>query len=167
MDSIIEHLVHKDRDFKDIIKKWVIVAISFVLCGLSFLFLKSFGLFGCALIIFIAHKIMMITDVEFEYCVINADIDIDRIFSKSRRKRLISVEAVNIEIVAPADSPRIAEFDRYNPKLCFAAKNPREAGNYAIIANTPSGGKSKIIIEGNERIIEQLKKFMPRKVFED
>ena len=167
MDSIIEHLVHKDRDIKDKAKKWLIVLVAIILCMIAFRFLKSFGLFGCAIIIYLAYKLMMVTDVEFEYCLINGDMDIDKIFSKSRRKRYISFEAVDVEIVAPASSARIKEYDRYNPKLYFAAKNMQESGNYAIITNTSADGKAKIIIEGTEEIITQLRKYMPRKVFED
>ena len=166
MDSITEHLVHKDIDRKDKAKKAGIVAAAVVLCIVAFRFLGSFGLFGCAVIIYIAYKLTMVTDVEFEYCLINGDMDIDRIFSRSRRKRYISFEAVDVEIVAPAESSRLKEFEHHKPKLYFAAKNMREPGNYAIIANTPKG-KAKIIIDGDEKIVTQLRKFMPRKVFED
>jgi hypothetical protein len=166
MDSIIEHLVHKDKDIKDTVKKWCIVIPAIILCMVAFRLLGSFGLFGCAVIIYLAYKLISVTDVEFEYCLINGDMDIDRIFSKKSRKRYISFEGVDVDIIAPANSERLNEFKRYNPKLYFAAKNVSESGNYAVITNT-SKGKAKIIIEGTDEIISQLKRIMPGKVFAD
>ena len=45
--------------------------------------------------------------VEFEYLYVNGELDIDRIFSQSRRKRAASYELSNMEIMAPFSSHRL------------------------------------------------------------
>ena len=52
--------------------------------------------------------------VEFEYLYVNGELDIDRIYSQSRRKRAASYELSNMEILAPLPVP--ISFDSYKKK---------------------------------------------------
>lgn len=48
--------------------------------------------------------------VEFEYLYVNGELDIDRIYSQSRRKRAASYELSNMEILAPYQSHQLDSY---------------------------------------------------------
>ena len=43
-------------------------------------------------------------NVEYEYVFVNGDLDIDKIMNKARRKRMFSVDADQMELLAPVGS---------------------------------------------------------------
>ncbi len=46
-------------------------------------------------------------NVEYEYVFVNGDLDIDKIMNKARRKRMFSVDADQMELLAPVGGGRI------------------------------------------------------------
>ncbi len=168
MEQITEYLIKKDPDKMDVLKKTGIVVLAFIGAILSMMiaasieFLNSFGMLFAAIVIFVAYKFAQTTDVEFEYCLVNGDIDIDRIFAKKRRKRYVSVTADRIEKIVPAESEELKS-RRDIKKTYFAAKNKKDITNYAVIFKGQSG-MEKLIITDDEKVIFHLISTMPRKV---
>lgn len=164
MDSVIEYLVEKDKEVKDIMGKTLLFIGILILCLASLYFLGSFGLFGAALIVYFGLKVQDRFSVEYEYCILNADIDIDRIFGKKRRKRLLSIEGGSIDIVAPANSTEAKDAMNGKEKKIYACKNRNNENNYVVVGYTTKGGRVAIYIENEQKITEQLRKYIPRKV---
>lgn len=106
-------------------------------------------------------------DVEYEYLYVNGTMDIDRIFSKSKRKKAVSLELSNMEILAPVKSHQL---DAYNQNAGikvqdFSSRN-QEHKIYAMII---SEGKErmKVLLELDDKMLKDLKQRFPRKVFLD
>lgn len=167
MEQITECLVKKEPDKFDVFKKTVIVILAFfgaivaMMIAASIPIFNSMGIFFAAVVVYIAYKFAQTTDVEFEYCIINGDIDIDSIFAKKRRKRLISVTADRIEKIAPIENEEIKAANV--KKTYFAAISKTDDSNYAIIFKGKSG-LEKLIIVDDDKTLLQLQTFMPRKV---
>ena len=167
MEQITEFLVKKDPDNMDVLKKTSIVVLAFIGAILSMMLaasieiLNSFGLFFAAVVIFVAYKFSQTTDVEFEYCLVNGDIDVDKIFAKKRRKRYVSVSAERIEKIVPVESEEL-KTRKDIKKTYFAAKNKNDA-NYAVVFKGNSG-MEKLIIADDENVMLHLLMAMPRKV---
>lgn len=168
MEQITECLVKKEPDKIDVLKKTGIVIAAFVIAILSMMLaasieiLNSFGLFFAAVVIFLAYKIAQTTDVEFEYCAIDADIDVDKIFAKKSRKKYVSVTADRIEKVLPAESEELKTRTDIK-KTYFAARSRNDDTNYVIIFKDKTC-MAKLIIVDDEKLIHQLLMSMPRKV---
>ena len=168
MEQITECLVKKEPDKADILKKTGIVVAAFVCAIISMMiaaniqFLNSFGLLFAALVLYVAYKLAQTTDIEFEYCAINGDIDVDKIFAKKSRKKYISVTADKIEKIVPVESEELASRTDIK-KTYFAARSKEDDTNYAIIFKDKKGF-SKLIIVDDEKLILQLLTYMPRKV---
>lgn len=69
--------------------------------------------------------------VEFEYLYVNGELDIDRIYSQSRRKRAASYELSNMEILAPYQSHQLDSYKknqsikRYNYSSGIEGQGPQ------------------------------------------
>ena len=168
MEQITEYLIKKEPDKMDVVKKTGIVILAFAGAILSMMLaasieiLNSFGLFFAAVVIFVAYKFSQTTDVEYEYCIVNGDIDIDRIFAKKSRKRYVSVTADRIEKILPVESEELKSRKDIK-KTYFAAKSKNDLSNYAIIFKGQSGFE-KLIITDDEKVIFHFLSVMPRKV---
>ena len=168
MEQVTECLVQKEPDKIDVLKKTGIVIAAFIAAILSMMlaasieFLNSFGVFFAAAVLFVAYKFAQTTDIEFEYCAINGDIDVDKIFAKKRRKKFVSVTADRIEKILPAESEELKNRTDIK-KTYFAARSKDDETNYAVIFKDKNG-MSKLIIVDDEKLMLQLLVAMPRKV---
>ena len=167
MEQITECLVKKQVDKFDILKKTAIVIFAFVgailamALAASVQILNSMGLFLAAVVVFFAYKFAQTTDVEFEYCIVNGEIDVDRIFDKKRRKRYISVPAGKIDKIVPIESDDNKSV--IAKKTYFAAANRKDENNYVIIFRGERGYE-KIIIVDDEKVLLHFLTVMPQKV---
>lgn len=167
MEQITECLVKKEPDKMDVLKKTGIVILAFVgailamMLAASIPIFNTMGIFFAAVVVYIAYKFAQTTDVEFEYCIVNGDIDIDRIFAKKRRKRFISVTADRIEKILPVESDELKNIGI--KKIYFAAQSKSADTNYAVVYRGKTG-MEKLIIVDDDKVILHFLTVMPRKV---
>lgn len=101
-DALYEQLVtRKSRPMDLVIRILCIAALVVVLCG-GMLFIGSLAalvtiLLGVLIYYFVFPKL----DVEYEYTLLNHDLEIDAIYSKSKRKKLMTLDIQQAEIIAP------------------------------------------------------------------
>ena len=105
--------------------------------------------------------------VEFEYAVTNGEIDIDRIVAQRKRKRLITVNLRNAEIMAPVHGEHAREFANPNVKTTIdASASPDLDSAWFVIVSSEKLGLTKVILTPDERVIAASRAAAPRKVFE-
>ena len=114
-DALYEQLVtRKSRPMDLVIRILCIAALVVVLCG-GMLFIGSLAalvtiLLGVLIYYFVFPKL----DVEYEYTLLNHDLEIDAIYSKSKRKKLMTLDIQQAEIIAPKNSHLKASDIRMN-----------------------------------------------------
>ena len=164
-DLYSEVLVKKERTWKDKLVKGGLIAlvVIFAVVGIviPILFFVAIAL-GIA-----AYFIIPGTDLEFEYLFVNGELDIDKIMSKSKRKRVKSLNLSECDIMAPLNSHRM---DYYNGNqklkvLDFSSGNP-EHKRFAIIARD-GADTCKVIFEPDETLAKTMRNTAPSKVFLD
>ena len=70
-------------------------------------------------------------NVEYEYSLLNHDLDIDAIYSKEKRKSKMNLDIQNAEIIAPKGSHRL---DSYHPEAtCDFSSGNANAKIFAIM----------------------------------
>ena len=95
---------------------------------------------------------------EVEYSVTNGDIDIDQITNQSRRKRLVQVKGAKIESLLPITPARTAgHYDR----VVMAAQTA-ETATWCFTYHSKQNGKTLVLFEPNDRILEALKTGLPK-----
>lgn len=164
-DTYSELLVKREQGAKEkIIKVLVIAAIVVaVFVGLMIpLFLVVAVVLGAA-----AYFLLPNLDLEFEYLYVNGELDIDRIASKAKRKRVKSLDLSKMEIMAPVKSHRL-DYQNHNTnmKVYDYSSGNAEHKIYAMIIPDEKE-VCKVLLEPDQELIKNIEKCCPRKVFTD
>ena len=61
-------------------------------------------------LVYVLYRVVVGTNIEFEYCFTNGALDVDKIINVQRRKRLAELNARKIDIMASANH---SEYRRY------------------------------------------------------
>lgn len=138
-------------------------AAGFALLGLLSFSLRAFLL---AIVCGIGAYFMFIyMDIEYEYLYLDKELTIDKIFSKSKRKRAAVFEMENMEILVPLNSWHLDPYkNRKMKEIDYSsgiAERPEK--RYVMIM----GNGQKVILEPNIELVRAIKTIAPRKVFTD
>lgn len=105
--------------------------------------------------------------VEYEYLYINGELDVDKIFSKNRRKKAASYTMDQVEIIAPVGSDHLAEYNR-RPGIRTVDFSSRQAdASVYVMIVSQERQMERVLLEPDEKMLKDLKMKMPRKVFSD
>ena len=169
MDNISEQLVRINKTPKDLFLAgsiWVcafFLVFLFVVFGLNNSYFLGFMILFSVGVIFGAYKLSKMLNIEYEYIVINRDLDIDKITAQSSRKRLVSIKLNEVLefgefTVQTAQKLANRHFDEK-----FICCNPGEAAHYLTYKH-PKKGMVLLVIAMNERTKTEALKSIPRTV---
>lgn len=106
-------------------------------------------------------------DVEFEYIYVNGAMDVDRIFSKMKRKRAASYNMADMEILAPVKSHRLDSY-RQNRNIRQVDYSSGQDDHRIYGAVIPKDKEMQMILfEPDDGMLKDLRSKYPRKVFND
>lgn len=155
----IEQRVKQKTTTKTLLKMVGIVISGFVGLYLAMVFPILFML----AVPYFAFSIYFATrcNYEFEYLYFQGSLDIDRISAKSSRKRLMTVDVKEIEVLAPTGSH---ELKRYANVKTLDCSSNTGAKTYELVA-TRKGQLVRIIFEPEQKLVDGIRLITPRKVF--
>ena len=162
-DLYTELLVKRVTPQSAKIFKGVLIAI-IVLTGLAGLLIHPFGfLFFIVFVVFAYFKLPGV-DLEFEYLYVNGELDVDKIMSKTRRKRAANYQIEKIEMLVPENSHEL-DYYKQNSKIKRVdfSSGEKHGNVYAMVYN---GEKSQeiVLLELNDIILNDIRRIAPRKV---
>jgi Ca2+/Na+ antiporter len=164
-DAIYEHIVPKKASPKDLIKRLLVILL---LAFIFFIFLGIVGPFAVVLVLilgFLAHAFIFTRlNVEYEYTLLNHDMDVDAIYSKQKRKRLLSFDFQKAEIIAPKNSPRLNAIN-IEKTYDFSSNDPENRA-FAIIIPIQQK-RTCVIIEPDQGMINHMRPWMGSKFYFD
>lgn len=180
MDIFIEELVKKKKSGKDFAVLALLIAggliITVAILVLILFATMSFGELaqiagsvGMLLIAAAWYAVFFIYNsgnVEYEYIVVNNNLDIDKIIAKKHRKSMIEMDIKNATIMAcvedDANNYVYKNLDKSIKVLNFSANNPN-LYTYFIDYNS-DGDRQIILFQPTSKIVEALWKFNPKAV---
>ena len=165
MDVFCEYMVKRKKTGMDILYEFVCIFMALCLsaCAVLFLFgrVMGFEVFIIAGIWYFAIKFIGKTNVEYEYILTNNVLDIDRILSKRTRKRVITIDFMQVEEMRYATE---RDKDRNVPfKTMDMSGDLKEDGVY-LIDFAKDGEKCRAFFRPNAKILRNLQSMNPRKV---
>ena len=164
-DIFIEQLVKQHNTILVKTKKLLVILGAIVLLILSMLLIPQFTPLIVIIVGVIAYILYGRLKVEYEYIFTSGELDIDKIMNKRKRKRLLTVDCKNIEIVAPTNSKVYdAEISKYS-KLYDCSSGIANSNVYAILFNK-NNQRIKLLIEPNEQVKNAIKSYTLRKFHE-
>ncbi len=167
MDTFIEKLVTKKKGFQDKLITAGILTGSFILIFLSVtiqvLQQLGIGVFFAAGFVYLGYRLIAARNVEFEYIVTNGEIDIDKIISRRKRKRIFSASCKEFEILSPVKSNSFSQSVQSIKNRIDASSSSDSPGAYFATLSY-KGEKTVLIFEPDERMLSNFKVFIPRKI---
>lgn len=164
-DLYSELLVKKEQTVKDKLIKFLLIGLIAVTAVIGLVMTLAWILtlaLGIA-----AYFILPKLDLEYEYVFVNGELDIDKIMSKSKRKRAKSFDLAKMDIMAPVKSHRM-DYQNHNSNLKvldFSSGNPSHNVFAMIIPDEKE--VYKVLLEPDKELLENIQKSCPRKVFLD
>lgn len=154
-----EYMVKRKRSGKDLIITALYFIVAAILGFIAYIFTVRFfpgiALLLVAAFFYGAYKLAEKQSKEFEYICTDDNIDIDVIFNRSSRKRLISFSLEQTEIIASVKD------DRYNNRLkesfdivIDATSTNPDANIYFIVVE--KNGKTLVKFEPSQGILNHL-----------
>ena len=164
-DAVYEHMVPRKGTPKDMVVRIAVIMF------LVFLMIIGMGLIGSlafALVLllgFLAHTFIFTRlNVEFEYTVLNHDIDVDAIYSRAKRKRQLSFDIQKAELVCPNKSPRAAS--RKPEKIYDFSGGQDSKDTYAVYMNLNTKNIC-ILMDFDQGMIDHVRPWMGSKFHTD
>ena len=110
-DALYEQLISRRPKPYDLPLRILIVILiaAVAVLGMPFIGFLSF-MIAVILAIVAYYFIFPKLNVEYEYIILNHDLQIDAIYNKAKRKRLRALDIQAAEIIAPKGSPRLNSY---------------------------------------------------------
>ena len=110
-DALYEQLVPRKQKTSGILISILIIVLAVAVAVLGMPLVGFLSFLIAVLILMIAfYFIFPKLNVEYEYMILNHDLQIDAIYNKSKRKHMLSFDIQSAEIIAPKKSPRLNAF---------------------------------------------------------
>lgn len=164
-DEIVEQLIK----CKPAIGLTVLKYVSYVLCALGIVFfLIGGGIIGLLLAVIFGvagYYAGVYSQVEYEYVYCDKELDIDVIYSQSKRKTLVSLDLGKMEALVRVEGTKMSEYSRRECKTTSYTTNDKANMDkvYALFYD----GNLKVLFEPNEKLLGAISYVAPRKVFKD
>lgn len=158
MDSFFEQIVKKKKGFAE----WAIVLVTLLLAlalvALSWL-MGIMPIIVTVGVVYGAWWLITTRNVEYEYCVTNGDIDVDKIVARRKRTRLVSVSGRKIRALAPYDPAKpLGKFQR----TVLVAPSVQEEGLWYFTYHSKKNGDTLVVFMPDDRVLGALYDGLPK-----
>ena len=163
-DFYYEDLVKKEKTPKDTFVKVGMIFLT-VLFGFAALFIHPLAFLGLVGMIVADYFILPKTDQEYEYLFVGGDIDIDVIYSKQKRKKLMNISLTEADLCAPLKSSRMDYYNANDKIKTLDYSSGNESHSRFAVITRKDGETCRIIIEPDEKLQKYMRNAAPNKVF--
>ena len=161
MDSFFEQIVKKKKGARE----WTIIVavllVALAVLAVAAIFATMFIIIAAAGIVYGAWWLATTQNVEFEYCVTNGDIDVDKIIARRKRMRLVSVSGRKIRALAPYDPAKpLGKFQR----TVMVAPSLNEEGLWYFTYHSKKNGDTLVVFQPDDRVLGAFYDGLPKLV---
>lgn len=162
MDRVVEKLVKKKRNAKDLLIQILIATMGVIVCYGASLLTPYLGMISTSIIllaVWFAYKGIMWFNIEYEYTYINGDMDVDKILGKNARRPFKRIALDRVVLVARMDNNEAKKL-MHTSKRFNVCENEADENNLVIIY---AGEKEReaIVIDYNEEVYQSYKELNP------
>lgn len=163
MDVYTEQIVKKKKGAMSWALMLSSLVVSILFLWLAFPFMLAIPLLfvGCmALCGWLMWYIIGSQNIEYEYCVTNGDIDVDRIIAQRKRQRIVSVKGKKLQAIAPYTEGCLEgkKVDRF----VVAAPSAKEAGNWYFTYTSKKSGFTAVVFQPNDKVLRLIYDGQPK-----
>lgn len=167
MDIFIEKLVKKQKTVKDTLISVAIVLLAIVIVFFVIPFVpivRNFAFIFLILFAYLAYYLISSRNIEYEYALTNSELDIDKIIAGRKRKKVLSIDCKNFDIVANVNSDKFTgDVKSINNRI--EAVSSLNSSNIYFAAFDNNGRRTLLFFEPDERMLDAMWRYIPRKLF--
>ena len=165
MDTFVEQIIVRKKTPQQIMLAIMIMMLTSFLVVFTFIRLGTFALIVIAALGYGMWWLLSGMNIEYEYCITNGDIDIDKITARRKRERVVSVSLQKVEFAGKYVPAQWVE--RGVERLVIAAPSEKEEGLYCFSYRSKKRGHTLVVFQPNERVMEAFKQGLPRLIQRD
>lgn len=169
MGTFIEQLVKKTRTKKDRLISVLIIAAavtfiaSMVLLGLTILpYLVFVAFFALMAFPFICHWLITSMNLEFEYSVMENVFTVDKIISKRKRKKVISIDIKKLERIIKLSETDLKGEQFYKCLYCGITEDGDDA--FGAVFSDESTGRTMLVFSPDKKTLSAMRPFLKREI---
>lgn len=140
-----------------------ILGVLTICCFVIGLILFRIAFVGAVIFGFLFWKVAQNVGIEYQYCLLEDDFDIDKVIANSRRKHVLTVKTSQIVMVAPKGSSELNGYESWAVQDVSA--NDPEVPPYVMVCHV-NGAKKRLLLQMNEALLKSLKRQLGSKVVE-
>ena len=169
-DVFVERMIKKKFDGKDaLIMAAVILGIillSFIgfIVGFFILQFPMLSLLITAGAVFGGYKLIGSRLLEYEYSLTNGFVTVDKILNRASRKRMTSFECETCEDIGNYLENEARLKNRSFDTRVFATRTADHQGSWYMIVYGKKTGKTLLVFDPDEDLLDAIKKFIPRQL---
>lgn len=160
VDMFVEQIIYRKKTKSQVALAILIMALTSILVAMLFLFLRSLALMLMLPLGWGVWWLLSGMNIEYEYCITNGDIDIDRIVARRKRERVVSVSLKKLESAGRYEPEKWR--GRQVDRMVFAAPSEKEEGLYCFSYRSKKRGYTLVVFQPNERVLDAFVKALPR-----
>lgn len=158
MDTFFEQIIKIKKTGKTWVGYIGIALAAILVMTFAIRYLPEISIVIIALTLYGAYKLYSLMSIEYEYIITNSSMDIDKIISKSSRKRVMSFDLSAVE--------RIEKYRKDLPKDLlndvFFACNLNDENAFVMVIHPEGKAKKTVVIAPDERMRDAMVKFLPK-----
>lgn len=165
MDIFVEQLVKKKKSVGQILAIIGIIFAAVLVLALTVLLIgmvRAFAAFIIVGVFYGAWYLLTAQNIEYEYCVTNGDIDIDRIVAQRKRHRIVSVSGHKIESAGRYVPEKWA--GRPMDRTVIAAPSEHEDNLYYFTYHSKKRGHTLVVFQPDDRVKDSFYEGLPKLV---
>lgn len=160
MDIIAEQIVESGANENKFLYKILIIGFTIAISILALIFLMPLGILIIVGIVFLSMHLIKGMDIEYEYLVVNGEIDVDKIISKKKRVHLLTVKVSSFESFGKVSTADDIDMET----TTFIVSDGIYENEYYADFNHSEYGRSRIIFSPNKKVIESIKPYLSRRI---
>lgn len=163
-DLYFEQLVAKKKTGKDTAIKAGLIVLTVLVAAAGLVIPLCFIL---AIALAVAdYFIIPSLNVEYDYLYVNGEMDITKVTAQSRRKKVMTLNVQQLELMAPVNSHRMDYYNNSKMPVYDFSSGDQSHKIYAMIIPVEQK-QSKVLVELDPDMYENISKYVPRRVFND
>lgn len=176
-DVFVEHMVRKLPTGKVIAQKLMLAVAAVLVAMLPTVLTMILAMLGRQVKLISLQPLTMVgagwgvlllfrrLNLEFEYIVTNGEMDVDKIMGRTTRKRLLTVDCRNFDILAPYKEEYRSEYTSQTiVSTIDVSSHPQAPGRWFAIFHAKDGLRTLLIFEPNEKMLDAFRIFIRGKI---
>ena len=162
-----EYLVSKKNDGSTVTKKIIIILFAAIVALIGSIYICRYvppiAPFFWILIGFIVWYLWRFVSIEYEYTLADGELDMDAIYGKRQRKKIMSARIRDMELIAPAEPRYLEQSKRNEPSktICCASALSGPNVYFLIYRDKKTNQKIMMYFEATKKAISILRYYNP------